>query len=541
MPQFDPLKYAYASRRNVVYAKKGMACSTSPIASQVGLDVLKSGGNAMDAAIAMAVTMPLVEPTGNGLGSDCFALVWSARDGRLFGLNGSGVAPMALSAETVRRAGYTSVPLDGWLPAMVPGTPSAWAELRRRFGTKSMAELMAPAIQYAREGFCIPVNVYKQWRTETVRFTAAAEREPRVFSPWLRYFTRDGRTYGPGETFRNPDYAATLESLAATDCESYYRGGIMEKIVAFSKQTGGFFTESDFADYHAQWVEPISVHYRGYDVCEIPPNGHGITALMALNILNGLDLDGCRETAAVYHKMIEATKLAFVDAKKFVADPRCMRTKVSDMLSGRYAALRRGLIGEEAVCPAAGDPACGDTVYFCTVDSASNMVSFIQSNYCGFGSGIAVPGTGITIQNRGANFSLDPDSDNCLEGGKKSYHTIIPGFLMKDGRPVGPFGVMGGFMQPQGHIQVIVNTVDFHMNPQECLDAPRFQWMGEKRIQLEREVPAHIAQELAAMGHQVEIVNSNLDMGRGQIIWRLEDGTLVGGTEPRADGTIAAW
>ena len=541
MPQFDPLKYAYASRRNVVYAKRGMACSTSPIASQVGLDVLKSGGNAMDAAIAMAVTMPLVEPTGNGLGSDCFALVWSARDGRLFGLNGSGVAPMALSAETVRRAGYTSVPLDGWLPAMVPGAPSAWAELRRRFGTKSMAELMAPAIQYAREGFCIPVNVYKQWRTEVVRFTAAAEREPQVFAPWLRYFTKDGRTYGPGETFRNPDYAATLESLAATDCESYYRGGIMEKIVAFSNQTGGFFAESDFADYHAQWVEPISVHYRGYDVCEIPPNGHGITALMALNILNGLDLNGCRETAAVYHKMIEATKLAFVDAKKFVADPRCMRTKVSDMLSGRYAAVRRGLIGEQAVYPEAGDPACGDTVYFCTADSAGNMVSFIQSNYCCFGSGIAVPGTGITIQNRGANFSLDPDSDNYLEGGKKSYHTIIPGFLMKDSRPVGPFGVMGGFMQPQGHIQVIVNTVDFHMNPQECLDAPRFQWMGEKRIQLEREVPAYIAQELAGMGHQVEIVNSNLDMGRGQIIWRLEDGTLVGGTEPRADGTIAAW
>lgn len=541
MPQFDPLKYSYASRRNVVYAKKGMTCSTSPIASQVGLDILKSGGNAMDAAIAMAVTMPLVEPTGNGLGSDCFALVWSVKDNQLFGLNGSGMAPMALSAEKVRQAGYTSVPLDGWLPTMVPGAPSAWAELRRRFGTKSMAELMAPAIQYAREGFCIPVNVYKQWRTEVVHFTAAAEREPEVFAPWLRYFTKDGRTYGPGDTFRNPDYAATLESLAATDCESYYRGEIMQKIVKFSQRTGGFFSERDFESYHAQWVEPISVRYKGYDVCEIPPNGHGITALMALNILNGLDLNDCRETADVYHKMIEATKLAFVDAKKFVADPRYMRTKVSDMLSSRYADIRRGLITGQALYPEAGDPSCGDTVYFCTADSEGNMVSFIQSNYCCFGSGIAVPGTGITIQNRGANFSLDPEQDNYLEGGKKSYHTIIPGFLMKDGKPVGPFGVMGGFMQPQGHIQVIVNTVDYHMNPQECLDAPRFQWMGEKRIQLEREVSSHIAQALADMGHQVEIVHSNLDMGRGQIIWRLENGTLVGGTEPRADGTIAAW
>ena len=541
MPQFDPLKYSFASHRNIVYAKKGMACSTSPIASQVGLDILKSGGNAMDAAIAMATTLPLVEPTGNGLGSDCFALVWSEKDQKLFGLDGSGVAPMALSAEKVKEAGYTTVPMNGWLPTMVPGAPSAWAELRRRFGTKSMAELMAPAIQYARDGFCIPVNVYKQWKAEVVRFTAAAEKEPEVFGPWLKYFTKDGRTYEPGDTFVNPDYAATLESLAATDCESYYHGDIMKKIVAFSNETGGFFAESDFENYKAQWVEPISVNYKGYDVCEMPPNGHGITALMALNMLKGLELSDSRETADVYHKMIEATKLAFVDTKKFVADPRYMRTKVSDMLSDRYADVRRALITDKAVYPEAGDPSCGGTVYFCVADGMGNMVSFIQSNYNRFGSGIVIPGTAITIQDRGANFSLDPESDNYLEGGKKAYHTIIPGFLMKDGKAVGPFGVMGGFMQPQGHVQVVVNTVDYHMNPQECLDAPRFQWVGEKKVQLEREVPADIALKLADMGHEVTIVNSNLGMGRGEIIWRLEDGTLVGGTEPRADGTIAAW
>ena len=541
MPQFDPLKYSFASHRNIVYAKKGMACSTSPIASQVGLDILKSGGNAMDAAIAMATTLPLVEPTGNGLGSDCFALVWSEKDQKLFGLDGSGVAPMALSAEKVKDAGYTTVPMNGWLPTMVPGAPSAWAELRRRFGTKSMAELMAPAIQYARDGFCIPVNVYKQWKAEVVRFTAAAEKEPEVFGPWLKYFTKDGKTYEPGDTFVNPDYAATLESLAATDCESYYHGNIMKKIVAFSNETGGFFAESDFENYKAQWVEPISVNYKGYDVCEMPPNGHGITALMALNMLKGLELSDSRETADVYHKMIEATKLAFVDTKKFVADPRYMRTKVSDMLSDRYADVRRALITDKAVYPEAGDPSCGGTVYFCVADGMGNMVSFIQSNYNRFGSGIVIPGTAITIQDRGANFSLDPESDNYLEGGKKAYHTIIPGFLMKDGKAVGPFGVMGGFMQPQGHVQVVVNTVDYHMNPQECLDAPRFQWVGEKKVQLEREVPADIALKLADMGHEVTIVNSNLGMGRGEIIWRLEDGTLVGGTEPRADGTIAAW
>ena len=541
MPQFDPLKYSFASHRNIVYAKKGMACSTSPIASQVGLDILKSGGNAMDAAIAMATALPLVEPTGNGLGSDCFALVWSEKDQKLFGLDGSGVAPMALSAEKVKEAGYTTVPMNGWLPTMVPGAPSAWAELRRRFGTKSMAELMAPAIQYARDGFCIPVNVYKQWKAEVVRFTAAAEKEPEVFGPWLKYFTKDGKTYEPGDTFVNPDYAATLESLAASDCESYYHGDIMKKIVAFSNETGGFFAESDFENYKAQWVEPISVNYKGYDVCEMPPNGHGITALMALNMLKGLELSDSRETADVYHKMIEATKLAFVDTKKFVADPRYMRTKVSDMLSDRYADVRRALITDKAVYPEAGDPSCGGTVYFCVADGMGNMVSFIQSNYNRFGSGIVIPGTAITIQDRGANFSLDPESDNYLEGGKKAYHTIIPGFLMKDGKAVGPFGVMGGFMQPQGHVQVVVNTVDYHMNPQECLDAPRFQWVGEKKVQLEREVPADIALKLADMGHEVTIVNSNLGMGRGEIIWRLEDGTLVGGTEPRADGTIAAW
>ncbi|MGN0982133.1 MAG: gamma-glutamyltransferase family protein [Candidatus Limivicinus sp.] len=540
MLNFDCGKYAYSSRRNVVFARKGMACSCVPLASQVGIDTMKRGGNAMDAAIAMAVTLPLVEPTCNGLGSDCFALIWSARDKKLYGLNGSGLAPMALSARRVREMGYTQMPINGWLPTMVPGAPAAWAALRRRFGRLTMAELMAPAMQYAREGYPVPLNVHKLWVGEAARFRAAAAKEPAVFAPWLAYFTKNGEAYGPGELFRLPDYADTLESLAATDCESYYRGELMEKIVAFSRETGGYFTEEDFKNYAPLWVEPITINYKGYDVFEMPPNGHGITALMALNILKGMEL-GPRDSAGTYHKMIEAMKLAFIDAKTYVADPRYMRTQVSDLLSDRYAARRRALIGETALYPTAGDPACGDTVYFCTADEEGNMVSFIQSNYMEFGSGVVIPGTAISLQNRGANFSLDEGSDNCLQGGKRSYHTIIPGFLARDGQPIGPFGVMGGFMQPQGHVQVVVNTVDYGMNPQDCLDAPRFQWQGGKKIQLEQAVPAAVAEELSRRGHEVEVVTDPIAMGRGQIIWRRSDGTLVGGTEPRSDGAIAVW
>ena len=345
------------------------------------------------------------------------------------------------------------------------------------------------------------------------------------------------RTQMAGTIYR----ADTLEELAATSCESFYRGSLMERMVSFSRETGGFFQERDLQDYRPEWVEPITADYKGYTVCEIPPNGHGITVLMALNILKGLPLSQERDSADTYHKILEAIKLAFADTRTYVADPRYMRTRVADLLSEDYAARRRALIGERALLPQAGDPSCGGTIYLCTADPQGNMVSFIQSNYTTFGAGIRVPGTGICLQNRGANFSLDEGSDNCLAGGKKSYHTIIPGFLMKEGTAVGPFGVMGAFMQPQGHVQVVVNTVDYHMNPQECLDAPRMQWTGGKRIQLEREVPAHIGLRLAEMGHQVEICNSNLDMGRGQIIWRMEDGTLAGGTEPRCDGTVAAW
>ena len=542
MPQFDPQKYSYPSRRNVVYARRAMACTSVPLGAQIGLDVMKAGGNAMDAAVAMAAAMPILEPTGNGLGSDCFALIWVEKEKKLYGLNASGVAPMALDAKMVRAMGHSEMPKTGWLPTMVPGAPAGWAAINKKFGAKPLSELFAPAISYAREGYPVPVNLEPQWEKDSQRIAAARSKEPAPHSYWWNTFMKeDGTHYRAGELFRWEEYAQTMEELAATDCESYYRGPLMEKIVAFSRETGGYFCGDDFRNYQPMWVEPITTDYKGYTVCEIPPNGHGITVLMALNILKGLELSQEKDCADTYHKILESIKLAFADTKTYVADPRYMKTKVEDMLSEEYAAQRRTLISDRALMPEAGDPSCGGTIYLCTADPEGNMVSFIQSNYTTFGAGVAIPGTGISLQNRGANFSLEENSDNCLAGGKRSYHTIIPGFMMKDGDAVGPFGVMGAFMQPQGHVLVAVNTIDYHMNPQEALDAPRIQWVGGKHIQLEREVPAHIGRELADMGHEVEVLNTNITMGRGQIIWRTENGMLVGGTEPRCDGTVAAW
>ena len=542
MPEFDPRSYAYPSRRNVVYARKAMACTSIPQGAQIGLDVMKAGGNAVDAAVAMAAAMPLLEPTSNGLGSDCFALVWVEAEKKLYGLNASGVAPAALSAALVRELGHQTMPQAGWIPTMVPGAPAGWAELNRRFGTKPLPQLFAPAISAAREGVPVQVNLEPMWEEDARRIAAAMERDPSPHAYWWERFMKpDGTPYRAGDVFRWEEYAQTLEELAATGCESYYRGPLMEQIVAFSRATGGYFCEDDFRNYKPEWVEPISTDYKGYTVCEIPPNGHGITVLMALNLLKGLKLSDQKDCADTYHKILESIKLAFADTRTYVADPRYMRTRVEDLLSEEYAAQRRALISDRALMPEAGDPSCGGTIYLCTADPFGNMVSFIQSNYTTFGAGVAIPGTGISLQNRGANFSLDEGSDNCLTGGKRSYHTIIPGFLMRDGEAVGPFGVMGAFMQTQGHVLVVVNTVDYHMNPQEALDAPRIQWTGGKHIQLEREVPAHIVQDLARRGHEVEIVNSNLHMGRGQIIWKTENGLYIGGTEPRCDGTVAAW
>ena len=546
MMRFDPLAYHFPSRRNVVFARRGACCSTSPIVSQIGLSVLQRGGNAVDAALAMAMAFPVAEPTSNSLGSDCFALVWNEKEKKLYGLNGSGTAPRALSAEKVRALGHTDIPNAGWIPAMVPGAPGAWAALSERFGTVPLPQLAAPACRYAREGVPVAPTVARMWAAAAPRILAAAEKDPATHAAWIETFLPEGRPLGPGELFRAPDMADTLEELAATKCRSLYDGALLEKVLVFSEATGGYFQAEDFRAYEPLWVTPLSVRYHGYDVFELPPNGHGITVLMALQILSALE-ETCgpvtpeaRFAPDTMHRVIEAMKLAFTDTKTYVADPAFMKTRTEDLLSPAYAARRARLIGAEALDPRPGKPA-GDTVYFCTADSEGNMVSFIQSHYMNFGAGIVVPGTGISLQNRGANFSLDPASDNCLAGGKRAYHTIIPGFLMQDGRPVGPFGVMGGFMQPQGHLQVLLNTIDCAMNPQDALDAPRFQWQGGRTVELERGIPQETGDSLAARGHEVVWIDDPIDMGRGQIIWRTKNGLLACGTEPRADGQVAVW
>ncbi len=538
MIQFDPLKYQYPSRRSVVYSRKGMVCTSQPLAAQAGLDMLKKGGNAVDAAIATAACMTVLEPTSNGIGSDAFALVWMNDEKKLRGLNASGKAPMLTNATAIRDEGHTSMPNRGWWPVMVPGAPSAWAELAERYGRLPLETLLEPAAQYAEQGYAVTPVISRLWETAYDSFSKTLTDA--CFAPWFDTFAPQGRAPKAGEIWRSQGHADTLRRIAKTKAKAFYQGELAERIEAFSVKTGGTLRKSDLADYWCQWVDPISIDYRGYRLWEIPPNGNGIVALMALNLLKGFDFAE-RDCADTMHKQLEAMKLAFVDGKRYVADPKFMKVTVDELLSEDYAASRRALIGEEALYPTAGDPSCGGTVYLCAADGEGNMISYIQSNYMGFGSGIVIPGTGISLQNRGANFSLDESMENCVAPGKKSFHTIIPAFLTKDGEAVGPFGVMGGFMQPQGHVQVVMNTVDFHMNPQQALDAPRWQWTGEKNIQVERSFPYAVTEELVRRGHNLSVLPESITFGRGQIIWRDENGVLAGATEPRADGTVAAW
>lgn len=534
---FDGANYPYTSRRRVIYAKNGMVCTGQPLAAQAGLRMLLQGGNAVDAAIATAIALTVVEPTANGLGSDAFALVW-IKD-KLYGLNGSGYAPAKLTPEALAERGIKdTIPDRGWQAVTVPGAPSAWAELHKRFGKLPFAKLFEPAIDYAENGFPVSPVAAKFWNKGLEIFSEFKDRPE--FAGWFETFVPSGKAPKAGEIAKLPFHAKTLRLLAQTECESYYRGEVAEAIANFSEATNGFIAKEDLASYKAEWVEPISIKYRGYDIWEIPPNGHGITALMALNILKGFEFDK-KDTVETYHKQLEAMKLAFVDAKKYVTDPRYMHAKVEDMLSDAYATKRRALIGSEAIMPEAGEPFCGGTVYMCTADNEGNMVSFIQSNFKGFGSGVVIPGYGVALNDRGCDFKLDPKEENYLVPGKKSYHTIIPGFMTRDGKAVGPFGVMGGYMQPQGHVQVVMNTVDFLMNPQSALDCPRWQWVGEKRVQLEDRVPEEIIEGLKAKGHEIEIMSDYGSFGRGQIIWRDEEGVLCGATEPRTDGTVAAF
>jgi gamma-glutamyltranspeptidase / glutathione hydrolase len=532
----DYLYHPYSSRRTAVFARKGMVATSQPLAAQAGLEVMKQGGNAIDAAIATAAALTVLEPTSNGIGGDAFALVWVK--GELHGLNASGPAPAGISVEALERANLKEMPKFGWTPVTVPGTPAAWAALSKRFGKLPLAQVLQPAITYAEEGYPLSPILGKYWRNAFESYKQQATGDE--YKGWFDTFAPEGRAPRIGEMWSSKGHAATLRAIGETIGDAFYKGELAERIDAFSKSTGGYLRKSDLEAFAPEWVAPVHVNYRGYDVWELPPNGQGIIGLMALNILKGFEFSE-RDTVDTYHKQIEAMKLAFVDGMKYITDPSHMPVSVAELLSTGYADERRKLMGEQAVLPQPGSPRKGGTVYLATADGEGNMVSYIQSNYMGFGSGIVVPGTGISLQNRGHTFSLNRADVNVLAPGKRTFHTIIPGFLTKDGAALGPFGVMGGYMQPQGHVQVVMNTVDFGLNPQAALDAPRWQWTEGMSVDVEHQVPEHIVNALIRKGHKIRVAPDSGGFGRGQIIWRDEHGVCVGGTEPRADGSIAAW
>lgn len=534
---FETSLHPYSLHRLPVYAKNGMVATSQHLAAQAGLRILQQGGNAVDAAVATAAVLAVVEPVSNGLGGDAFALIWIR--GKLYGLNSSGPSPKSISLEKVTASGHTEMPHLGWTSVNVPGIPAAWAELSKRFGRLPFKNVLQSAIDYANNGYIVTPTIARAWQRACAHYQPY-KNDP-LFTPWFETFAPSGRAPKEGQLWASPAHGATLKKIADTEARDFYNGEIAEKIAAFSTAHNGYMQLEDLSAYKPEWVDPISVCYRGYDVWEIPPNGQGIAALSALNILKGLP-PANRFDERSYHQSIEAIKLAMSDAAAYVTEPRCMPVSVEDLLSDEYAATRRALIQDEALEPSHGQAQRGGTVYLATADDEGTMVSYIQSNYEGFGSAVVIPGTGIAMANRGCNFSLDVNHPNRLEESKRPYHTIIPAFLTKDGSPIGPFGVMGGFNQPQGHVQVVLNTIDGTLDPQAALDAPRWRWLSSKKVLLESHFPHHIAQALARRGHQVQISMDPELFGRGQIIWRDQTtGMLIGGTETRADGAVVAW
>ncbi|MFT8469929.1 MAG: gamma-glutamyltransferase family protein [Oenococcus sp.] len=536
--QFNP----YARSRKPVYAKNGMVATSTTAAAQAGLAILKQGGNAIDAAVATAACQTVTEPTSNGIGADAFAIIHF--QGKLYGLNGSGPSPKSLSLDALLAQGNHTIPNLGWDPVDVPGAPATWAALVNRFGKLSLAEDLAPAIDYAQQGYAVPQVLAHYWRRAYEIYQKHAAASPsfaRLLPEWEHVFAPNGRTPAAGECWSSPDHANTLKEIVETNAESFYRGHLAEKIAATSQKAGGFLSLEDLAAYQPEWVDPISINYHGYDVFELPPNGQGIVALEALGILDAFQF-ATHDSVDTIHKQIEAIKLAFSDLFKFVGDPKSMTLPVDRLISQSYLTKRRQSITDTAALPEAGNPDSGGTVYLCTADSEGNMVSYIQSNYMGFGSGVVIPGTGIAMNDRGCNFSLDPQSADFIGGYKRPLNTIIPGFLAKDDQAIGPFGVMGGFMQPQGHVQALMNCIDFGMDPQGALDTPRWQWTGDKNVQLERTFPDALIQHLIAAGHHITINPEANSFGRGQIIWHNpQTGTYVGGSDSRTDGAVAAW
>ncbi len=530
--------YSFPGRRSNIISSNGLVATSHPLAAQAGLDILKRGGNAVDAAIATVATLCVVEPCSTGVGGDAFALVWMAKEGKLYGLNASGPAPMQLTSDLVRSQGHDTFPSLGAFTVTVPGSVRGWQAALERWGTLGLDTLLMQPIDYAQNGYPVSQRIAYQWSRSTEKMSAHPDSK-RVWLP-------GGSTPATATLFRNPEFATTLKTLAENGYDALYQGNIARQIMQCVQGAGGVLTEDDLAQYRPEWVEPISVEYKnGYVFHEIPPNGQGLTALLALNIAKGFDLQSVGYgTADYYHLLIESIKLAFADAHAYIGDPRKVDVPIDALLSDSYTDSRRALISQDtAVSPQPGNPnTIGDTVYLTVADGDGNMVSWIQSLYMGFGSGLTAGTTGIQLQNRGANFSLEPGHPNEAAPGKRPYHTIIPGFITKDGQAWSSFGVMGGFMQPQGHLQVGLNLVEFDMDPQTALDAPRFNWMQDKEVALETAVSDTIRNELTKRGHMLHPSDQPMHYGGGQVIVRNpETGILIGGSEPRNDGTAVGW
>ncbi|QDU86366.1 Putative gamma-glutamyltransferase YwrD [Planctomycetes bacterium Pla163] len=533
--------------RSAVMASNGMVATSQPLATQIGLEILRAGGSAIDAAIAANAALGLMEPTGNGIGGDLFAIVWDARTEQLYGLNASGRSPRSLSIEVFQQAGLESVPAHGPLPVSVPGCVDGWFELHGRFGTLPMEQVLAPAIRYAREGFPVSELIAHYWGLSVglARFPGFREQ-----------MTIDGRAPEMGEIWRNENLARTLERIAQGGRDVFYRGEIAREIAAFMAANGGYLTYEDLDAHRSEWVEPVSCDYRGYELWELPPNGQGIAALQILEIMEGFDVAAMGFGSPEYvHHFVEAKKLAFEDRARFYADMDFADVPVSELISPEYAAARRALIGERAGRSyPAGNPALeeGDTIYLCTADAAGNMVSLIQSNYRGMGSGMTPTGLGFVLQDRGELFDLTPGRPNSYAPGKRPFHTIIPAFLTVDGTPLMAFGVMGGATQPQGHAQIVMNMVDFGMGVQEAGDAPRMLHTGSSQPTGERmtdggtlHLESGIAQwetvrDLMGRGHRIEWNRGSF--GGYQAIWRdPATGVYHGASESRKDGQAAGY
>ncbi|MFM2031694.1 MAG: hypothetical protein RLZZ297_459 [Chloroflexota bacterium] len=522
---------AYPSRRSMVVSTGGSVATSHPLAAQAGLQMLAQGGTAADAVIAAAAVLNVVEPMSTGIGGDAFALVYDAKTKQVRALNGSGRAPKRLNRQVFADQGMAKIPLTGVLPITVPGAVAAWESLISAHGKLSFAEILAPAIRYARNGFAVSEIIARGW----AKATAKLQLHPDA----ARIFLPNGVAPVLGQRFYQPELAATLEAIVAGGAESFYRGALAARIVKALEKDGAYLSADDLAAHKSEWVDPATAKYRGYDVYECPPNGQGLTALIALRLLDGIDMQQYpAHSAASLHIQIEAMRLAFADAAKHIADPAFKQTPIAALLSEEYLAPRRALINMEGVSEVhAGElPISHDTVYITAVDKDGNAVSFINSLYYGFGSGVVAGETGICMQNRGACFVLEAGHPNALEPGKRPYHTIIPCMVTKNDALYASFGVMGGFMQPQGHAQMLVNMLDYGMNPQEALDAPRYELLepyeGKKTLALEHDAATQAA--LAALGH--EIVPAEVGgFGGGQIIV-VEDGVAYAGSDPRKDG-----